>query len=102
MSENTCNNCWHRQLFTFREGKYSEVHVTIYKCLAIPNHPVVFAKRTIRGRLIALKRAPVDCPNHKPYPWLTSEIFKKWREQGVKLNWPFPHIIPDNWWERRW
>ena len=96
-----CDECKHKLLLTFREGKYSEVRITIYKCLAIPNHPVVFKRRTVRGKLMELKRGPIECKNFCSIPAVNSEKFREWRKQGVKFPYPF-RTIPDNWWERKW
>jgi len=95
-----CDDCWHRQRLTFREGKYQEVRVMVYKCAHEPNRPVVFKHRTVRGKTIEFLPAPKECENYKAPPWLTSEKFKMWREQGVKLPWPYFHILPRDWLHR--
>lgn len=87
LSKVKCRNCWHRQLGISYEGRNHEVQIVTYKCLAIPNHPVVFKKRRVNTTITELVITE-DCELHKDPPWVTSEKFKKWRAQGVT----FPHF----------
>lgn len=85
-----CSLCFWCHKITIRSGKQKQIKETIWKCSR--NMKLVFYQRTNRHKIKEENVCIETCDK------FSDPIHNE--KQGVKLPWPYFHILPDDWLHR--